>query len=277
MISCDECGARTVASALFATLASSQAMPAGPCFHVTLSLMGFTLSQHATASAHRRTLHRRDCGEPPVQRAPDAECVLHRPYSWSDLMEHSTNQSARYAAGEYPGRSPEGNAMYERYKRWCVENGGISNAAYVLKFVLWDESGCALEPSLAPYLLEAGIEHWILWHHPDRTPGDTELNSTSEARLARSLIAHAGAELDPRGHLLCYQNVPALRSIPSIAHSHVFLYASRMPTASQEVVREMRERWRLRSPWLQATAGSNRSSSRDAGAVATRRARRQGR
>jgi len=101
-------------------------------------------------------------------RGLSVRCVLHRPYSWDDIRLHAINQSARYTAGQYPGRSPDGNALYEKYKRWC-KNHGLDNQQYVLKYVSWRD-GRALEPSLAPYLLEEGIEHWILWHHPDSTP-----------------------------------------------------------------------------------------------------------
>ena len=36
-------------------------------------------------------------------RIVSGRCALHRPYSWEDLKAHAANQSARYAAGEYPG------------------------------------------------------------------------------------------------------------------------------------------------------------------------------
>ena len=192
----------------------------------------------------------RDCRNGEERRAAAARCTLHRPYSWEELHVHAANQSARYETGEYPGRSEAGNTMYDLYKRWCVEHGRMSNAEYVLRYVHW-HGGSALEPSLAPYLLEEGIEHWILWHHPDRTPGTTELNSESERRTA---VLHVGREVGVRldlDHVVCFQNVPPLRSIPTIAHSHVFLHVGRMSAASREAVANLRDAWRRRSPWLQ--------------------------
>jgi len=181
-------------------------------------------------------------------------CGHHLPYSWEELQDHAVHQSERYAAGEYPGRSPEGNAAYEQYKQWCEQNGLITNAGYVLKYVQWHD-GRALEPSLAPYLLNDGIEHWILWHHPDRTEGDATLDRPSELLSAVEMIARqGGVRVDP-AHIICYQNVPPLRSIPSIAHSHVFLHVAAMPSAAQTAVAEMRSAWRRRSPWLQAARG----------------------
>lgn len=184
-------------------------------------------------------------------RAAATRCVLHRPYSWNELQTHAIYQSARYQAGEYPGRSPEGNAQYDQYKRWCVEHGGMTNADYVLKYVQWHK-GSALEPSLAPYLLEEGIEHWILWHHPSKTPGDTELERDDDARIAMAHVAASSgrAHLD-HAHLICFQNVVPLRSIPTIAHSHVFLYVAAMPHATRQAIEVMRRAWRSRSPWLQ--------------------------
>lgn len=194
-------------------------------------------------------------------RIVSGRCALHRPYSWEDLKAHAANQSARYAAGEYPGRSPNGNAMYDRYKRWCIEHGRISNADYVVRYVRW-HGGSALEPSLAPYLLDDGIEHWILWHHPNKTPGDTELDPASEAAVARALVAREiKGEASPSDvPLVCFQNVPPLRSIPTIAHSHVFLRVGSMLPEARRAVGAMRGAWRQRSPWLylEGYAGAGR-------------------
>ena len=33
--------------------------------------------------------------------------------------------------------------------------------------------GAAFEPNIVPYEVAAGIEHWVLWHHPKRVPGVT--------------------------------------------------------------------------------------------------------
>lgn len=183
-------------------------------------------------------------------RARAPRC-LHRPYSWNELNLHAANQSARYEAGEYPGRSPDGNAMYDLYKQWCVEQGrGMSNSEYVLRYVAW-HSGSALEPSLAPYLLEGGIEHWILWHYSqDDVPGDTELEPSSEVQLAMDHLSRSGAHVE-RSVIIAFQNVLPLRSIPTIAHSHVFLHVECMPHEAQMAVAEMRIAWRRRSPWLQ--------------------------
>ena len=176
----------------------------------------------------------------------------HRPYDWAELHLHATNQSARFAAGEYPGRSGKGNAQYEIYKRWCKERG-ISNEQYVLKYVQWRD-GVAIEPALAPYLLEQGLEHWILWHHPNPAAGvmpDAELQPDSELATALALLVSEGCSVS-RDDLVCFQNVRELRSLPTIPHSHVFIRKGSLSNESRRALRASRHRWRARSPWLQA-------------------------
>ena len=190
----------------------------------------------------------------------------HRPYGWAELQIHADSQLARYEMGEYPGRSDAGNQIYTQYKAWCSQRG-ISNAEYILKYVQW-QKGCALEPCLMPYLLDDGLEHWILWHHPDTPsaaagasievtlPGDVELDREREKdTVLETMEAASGEKLD-RSLVITYQNVKQLRSIPQIAHAHVFFHVPRMPAAAQQALVEMRASWRQRSPWLNAPAES---------------------
>jgi hypothetical protein len=37
----------------------------------------------------------------------------------------------------------------------------------------------SLEPNLVPYFVDPAT-HWVLWHHPDDLPGDTELEPAAE-------------------------------------------------------------------------------------------------
>ena len=48
----------------------------------------------------------------------------------------------------------------------------------------------------------------------------------------------------------CFQNVPERRSVPQVAHAHVFLRARRPETAA--AVAQARAERRLRSPWAEA-------------------------
>ena len=204
----------------------------------------------AAASSPPSLVARRNSGAGPL-RSAEAE-DKHLPYGWPELHLHASNQSARYAAGEYPGRSSAGNAQYEIYKRWCVARG-LSNEQYVLRYVRWRD-GVALEPALAPYLLERELEHWVLWHNPEvaaAMSSDAELQPESELALAVALFDAEGVRLRPED-LVTFQNIPALRSIPRIPHSHVFVRKRALSNGSRHALRASRRGWRERSPWLQS-------------------------
>ena len=203
----------------------------------------------AAASSPLSLAARRNSGAGPLRSAEEED--KHRPYSWPELHLHASNQSARYAAGEYPGRASAGNAQYEVYKRWCVARD-LSNEQYVLRYVRW-RNGVALEPALAPYLLERELEHWVLWHNPDvgDVSSDAELQQESELALAVALFHAEGVLLMP-GDLVTYQNVPALRSLPRIPHSHVFVRKRMLSNRSRQALRAKRRDWGARSPWLQS-------------------------
>ena len=170
-----------------------------------------------------------------------------KPYSWPELHRHAQHQAANVAAGQYPRRTPERNVDYERYKAWCKARG-LTNHDYVLRYVQWRD-GAAVEPALAPYELTDGIEHWILWHHPSRLPGDHPLDPKEEDALATRLLAQEGVNLPPN-HIQSFQNVPSLRSIPTIAHSHVFIRRAHGDSVAVDMLAAARRRWRDRSPWL---------------------------
>ena len=209
------------------------------------------------------------------ERTPLKSCALasaaaeesqqHRPYSWTELLEHAVRQEARFAAGEYPGRDAAGNARYEQYKQWCrARTPPLTNAQYIVQYVRWRSSlsaagRVALEPALAPYLLVDGLEHWILWHHPDELAGDAALDGDAEAALAAELVRAelAGdAMLLPSDAIVAFQNVPVLRSLPTIAHAHVFFHLERLPPAGRDALARMRRVWLERSPWFNDAASA---------------------
>ena len=202
-----------------------------------------------------------------------AEDPPHRPYSWAELLEHAVRQEARFAAGEYPGRDAAGNARYQRYKEWCrARTPPLSNAQYILQYVHWRPSAAgrvALEPALAPYLLADGLEHWILWHHPDELAGDAALDGAAEAALAAELVraellpepAAGDAVRLPSDAIVAFQNVPVLRSLPTIAHAHVFFHRARLPPEGRDALARARRAWLERSPWFNDATTSTGSES----------------
>ena len=171
-----------------------------------------------------------------------------RAASWKWLHAFSQNQIAMPP----PVRSSAETARYAQYMHWCTERG-ITNAEYVLKYVRWKEGALALEPSMVPYRLEPGLQHWILWHHPDKSvPGDATLLPCKQSALVQAMIAqelaHKVEASALSGSILCFQNIPERRSIPAIAHAHVFLR-----TENPDVLKLMARwhaEWLQRSPFL---------------------------
>ena len=178
---------------------------------------------------------------------------------WAALRAYAADQLHR----EPPPRTAASDQLYATYKEWCTARG-LTNAEYVERYVKWDPDGVALEPSLSPYHLSPPtVQHWILWHHPRRAPGDSALLPGRELALVRRLLRRdlqaagaAGAaptttgedEAPLRLDAVCYQNVPALRSIPQIAHSHVFIRSA--AAAALAALASRRAAWLARSPFL---------------------------
>ena len=70
---------------------------------------------------------------------------------------------------------PPSPRRYSVYKQGIAALG-LDNHAYVVANTGWRLGGtAALEPNLVPYYVEPA-SHWVLWHHPDCTPGDTDLD-----------------------------------------------------------------------------------------------------
>merc|ERR1740129_190225 len=49
--------------------------------------------------------------------------------------------------------------------------------------------------------------------------------------------------------VVIFQNIPSLRSVPEVAHAHVFIRPR--TTSTRESLRELRRQWRIRSPWAE--------------------------
>jgi len=195
-----------------------------------------------------------------------------RPCSWEEVRAYAAAQEAQLAAGLGPRRAPETDAVYELYKRWCDAHsaelrnekcaGFSTNALYVLRYTAWEKEkagavGVALEPNIVPYTLDAGISHWVLWHHPTLSAahGDAELEVRSERRIVAALLEAAALESDEE-QLIAFQNVPALRSIPELAHAHVFLrpdLATEEGLALAARLERRGEAHAAHSPWLRSS------------------------
>jgi hypothetical protein len=58
--------------------------------------------------------------------------------------------------------------------------------------------------------------------------------------------------------VVLFQNVPEMRSIPEVAHAHVFIRPNSASTRC--ALKEIRRRWRMRSPWAEAERLGGRGS-----------------
>ena len=120
----------------------------------------------------------------------------------------------------------------------------------ILLSVDWSD-GVGFEPSWAPYNLDgegSRIEHWVLWHHPDRLPGDAVLRPERERALLAGLLRRHGAALPTTDRLVIFQNEPSRRSLPSIAHSQVFFrLGDPKGTELVATLQRLRRDWRRRA------------------------------
>jgi hypothetical protein len=154
-------------------------------------------------------------------------------------------------------RSPEATERYASYKAWCAEHA-LTNEAYVLAYTAWSgtlqnpRDHVSLAPNLAPYALEPGIEHWVLWHHPDAVPPTASLDAHACRRAVCEALRRGGAEV---GHdrVITFQNPPEVRSVGGIAHAQVFIRVLDLPKL-QQLLAEMRREHVQRSPWHTAVS-----------------------
>ena len=156
-------------------------------------------------------------------------------------------------------RDSASSARYDEYKRWICEHS-IENAEYVLRYACWERSPCdatrrvALEPNLVPYCVAEDVRHWVLWTHPDDLSGDATLDATAAVDTAYAILGGAREGLD----IVAFQNPPERRSIPTIAHAHVFI---RCRSEAMRAVLEGNERlFRERSPFLRDQQRRERSA-----------------
>lgn len=250
---------------------------------------------------------------------PSTRAML-KPASWLCLQAYAADQLTELTAGRGPVRSPVIEERYRRYFRW-LEARGQGGAQYLELSAQWRSAHggpwVALEPNIVAYELEAGIEHWNLWYHPETTPGSADLDLIPGAEVELCAVDGASAQ---RGHILAvrrreyeseamyevstclgdrftvarselapckgqgrwagvlkhvrvflpfleddevviYQNVRELRSVPDVAHAHIFIRPRTLWT--MEAVRQLRAAWRFRSPWAEAERIAGRGSEVD--------------
>ena len=170
------------------------------------------------------------------------------PASWAEIAAYAIDQAGEAAAGRGPKRNESVEARYSRYARWCAERGH-TGVELLLATSMWREADAralvALEPNIVPYYCETGVEHWILWYHPERTPGGMDLDIQRATDRVRAFIPSLSED-----ERVIFQNLPQFRSVCEIAHAHAFLRPRSQATTAR--LSELRAERRLRSPWAEA-------------------------
>jgi hypothetical protein len=176
------------------------------------------------------------------------------PTQWAQISQYSDHQAEEAAAGRGPKRTVAVEERYTRYKQWCAQRGHTT-LELLKATAIWRRhdgaSGAlaALEPNIVPYHLEQGIEHWVLWYDPEATAPTTDLARADCARHANAFFP-VELQLEVGEELICFQNLPEFRSVPEMAHAHVFMRPG--TAAKAAALASLRKERRIRSPWAEA-------------------------
>lgn len=168
---------------------------------------------------------------------------------WESIEVYAKNQAEEAAANRGPRRTEAIEERYQRYSRWCSSRGH-TGVELILATAVWltvsGDVQVALEPNIVPYHLDAGISHWVLWYHPSTTLGTTDLDPELIPAHVRLFLPSLRVE----DEAIAFQNLPQYRSVPQMAHAHVFLRARTDATAN--AIAALQAERRIRSPWAEA-------------------------
>ena len=109
---------------------------------------------------------------------------------------------------------------------------------------------CSLEVSQRSVIGHAKLVGLELLARIKLSPCCSTSQPERELALAVALFDDMGVRLEPEVDLVNFQNIPALRSVPRIPHSHVFVRKRTLSNGSRHALRANRRAWRERSPWL---------------------------
>ena len=182
------------------------------------------------------------------------------PASWETIEAYATDQAVEAAAGRGPRRTQAIDARYKRYTEWCATRGH-TGVDLILATAIWQsvDAGSerppvrlALEVNIVPYHVADGITHWVLWYHPDSLPGTTDLEPELYLPHLRAFLP----SLRAADEVVAFQNLPQFRSVPQMAHAHVFLRPRTDETAA--ALATLRRERLMRSPWAEHERAAGR-------------------
>jgi hypothetical protein len=143
---------------------------------------------------------------------------------------------------------------------WCTARGH-TGVELILATAIWQPADAghespgvriALEVNIVPYHCEDGVSHWILWYDPESLPGTTDLDPALYVPHVRNFLP----TLRAADEIVAFQNLPQFRSVPQMAHAHVFI-RPRTDATSAALAALRRERL-IRSPWAEAERAAGR-------------------
>ena len=186
--------------------------------------------------------------------------IVAEPASWETIEAYAADQVGEAAEGRGPRRTQAVEARYRRYTEWCSSRGH-TGVDLILATAIWQAADAgperhpvrvALEVNIVPYYCEAGISHWVLWYHPDDLPGTADLDPELYLPHLRVFLP----ALRAADEVLAFQNRPQFRSVPQMAHAHIFL-RPRTDATTAALAALRRERL-IRSPWAEAERAAGR-------------------
>jgi hypothetical protein len=133
--------------------------------------------------------------------------------TWTYMMQFNfTNPPKKLL-----GRSEEIEKKYSRDCQIIKKNGGTEK--YLKKKYLSNGNDFCMTHNDYPYYMEDGVKHYVIWF-TGRT-FDRYNNPSTIERIIEDF--KVGNNISEESEYIYYQNIEALRSIPSIPHLHVFI------------------------------------------------------
>mmetsp|Transcript_25439 Transcript_25439/g.42883 ORF Transcript_25439/g.42883 Transcript_25439/m.42883 type:complete len:162 (+) Transcript_25439:47-532(+) len=102
--------------------------------------------------------------------------------------------------------------LHDKFSIDFVEEGGLKAVPRPLP-VLPSDQNIRLARNDHPYFFEDGVEHWVLWKMGSQAVSEDEIMTA-----VKQLQECGGVQ-----RWTCFQNPPALMSIPEIQHAHIIV------------------------------------------------------
>ena len=117
------------------------------------------------------------------------------------------------------GRSPEVYIKYVEAGQIIKETGNGGIKTHLMSKYLSNGNDYCMTLNNYPYYMEDGICHYVIWFKGDKFDRYNNMGNIED--IIQKYMEHNNIDVDCE--YVYYQNIEALRSIPSIPHLHVFI------------------------------------------------------